>query len=903
MGTVNLGKVRDRVTGVERINGNGSAGTIDTYRVSFESSNYYDFNVTNGRNGVGQIVSFSGDSDSKNNLIVKIVNNQDKVLALLVKSSEQNDGYMQASFKVEKTAESTEGLVTTSTYAVIAYDPTGSQLFHATCELSNLATVLPVVTVTFSSGFEACLNAWCILYYDDSSTGITVDDELSDNSTNPVQNKVVTEEFNKYKSLSENYAVNIKFEDTSANILALTSDNGAGLGTDTGHWYYWNGTQYVDGGVYLSTDQALDIFTQDKKCAWIKEIYISDIGKARDISQIWNVNANPTLNNAYITFANSGGNDIVAYVLNDGSKNKMLPIIDSYDKIYGYIIIDWNLYPTSDYDPTTPLLANAYNLDYSPSIKEYITNQRVKLENANILLNGGDVVTDLYTTNLPSSINNTSYIWFPYYKWVRKINRIDYLSYAGTTYFYKITITNGVVSSSLITSVVNTSDENCKIKSVFVDVELNDNEYIGVNGAFFYDATERNYKSCSLDISTNVISSPDSQTLYFNCEYDENIVSRLKDLESFTNLKNRAILYDTKLTSNNSDITGTQTFDTYGLVVSSERLMLNKYYSVEERTINYVCKFTSNCTAQFVTIAGSSVNSTFVIDIATKNTGLMEGGLPTVRCPFLNNTDEFIVSISKMYLDYVVEIRDLNNGAVWKHTYTRNGTGGAGDGAIGTLVNVPMQWDYYAFNCTSGSMSISQILITAPKCDLLMYGDSISEPEAYYPKNQFAYSWTQLVRKAMGNKAVSSGRSGTSLDAINLRIQNELPFIKPKYCMITIGTNGGYTVSEMTTLIQYIKSLDIIPILNHIPCYNNNGDTTGFIAVNQVIDDVRANENIKGCDFDKATSVNNDGVTLDDTTMWLETYSDNSTYRHHPNMKGASRMFARILIDIPEIFE
>lgn len=202
MGTVNLGRVRDRVTGVERINGNGSAGTIDTYRVSFESSNYYDFNVTNGRNGVGQIVSFSGDSDSRNNLIVRIVNNQDKILALLVKSSEQNDGYMQASFKVEKTAESTEGLVTTSIYAVYAYDPTGSQLFFATCKLSNLAAFSPVVTFTFSSstsypsGFEACLNAWCILYYDDSSTGITVDGALSDSSTNPVQNKVVTSALN-----------------------------------------------------------------------------------------------------------------------------------------------------------------------------------------------------------------------------------------------------------------------------------------------------------------------------------------------------------------------------------------------------------------------------------------------------------------------------------------------------------------------------------------------------------------------------------------------------------------------------------------------------------------------------------------------------------------------------------
>jgi hypothetical protein len=38
--------------------------------------------------------------------------------------------------------------------------------------------------------------------------------------------------------------------DTSTNILAFTTDKGIYVGSDTGHWYYWNGTQYADGGVY-----------------------------------------------------------------------------------------------------------------------------------------------------------------------------------------------------------------------------------------------------------------------------------------------------------------------------------------------------------------------------------------------------------------------------------------------------------------------------------------------------------------------------------------------------------------------------------------------------------------------------------------------------------------------------
>ena len=44
--------------------------------------------------------------------------------------------------------------------------------------------------------------------------------------------------------------------DTSANILGFTSNKGIYVATDNGHWYYWNGSVYVDGGVYQSRDIA-----------------------------------------------------------------------------------------------------------------------------------------------------------------------------------------------------------------------------------------------------------------------------------------------------------------------------------------------------------------------------------------------------------------------------------------------------------------------------------------------------------------------------------------------------------------------------------------------------------------------------------------------------------------------
>lgn len=47
-----------------------------------------------------------------------------------------------------------------------------------------------------------------------------------------------------------------RYVNTSSNILSLTSNKGVAVATDNGHWYYWNGTQYVDGGVYQATQIA-----------------------------------------------------------------------------------------------------------------------------------------------------------------------------------------------------------------------------------------------------------------------------------------------------------------------------------------------------------------------------------------------------------------------------------------------------------------------------------------------------------------------------------------------------------------------------------------------------------------------------------------------------------------------
>ena len=370
-----------------------------------------------------------------------------------------------------------------------------------------------------------------------------------------------------------------------------------------------------------------------------------------------------------------------------------------------------------------------------------------------------------------------------------------------------------------------------------------------------------------------------------------------------------AVLYDKSISEQNTDIAGTQSFDEFGLIVDGIKV-LNKYYSVSDRTVSYTCSFGADTVALFETVeyVSSPFGANSVVRVSLPEKTVRIGSEPAEECPMLNDADVFTVSVTKHYQDFGVEICNTSTGEIWHTYYVNGGSGGVGKGAVCPGRGVGMQHDYYAVNKESGAaFGISAIRVTCAKCETLIYGDSITEPESYWPYDSFDESWTQLVVAGTDGRAMASGRGGTTIYQIMQRIGNELPYIKPKYCMVTIGTNGGSTVETLTELVRYIKSQGVIPILNHIPCYDNNGDTTGFIAVNRYVDTVRRNEGIGGCDLDIATSVNNDGVTVDTSTMWLEDYSNSayltgSTYYHHPNAKGSAAMYAQIRHDAPEIF-
>ena len=192
-----------------------------------------------------------------------------------------------------------------------------------------------------------------------------------------------------------------------------------------------------------------------------------------------------------------------------------------------------------------------------------------------------------------------------------------------------------------------------------------------------------------------------------------------------------------------------------------------------------------------------------------------------------------------------------------------------------------------------------QVVTSSSNIQCLLYGDSITEL-SYYPANVKDKDWVQLLKANAQGKVISSGRGSKSIAEVLLRIKNELPFIKARFVMITLGTNGGVTEDNLSELIEYIISCGSVPILNHIPCNINSGGISNHTSVNAIVDLVRNKYNITGVNFDVATSENLDGLVVDKNKMWWEDYggSVGSVY-HHPNVVGSLAMFNQILIDTP----
>ncbi len=368
-----------------------------------------------------------------------------------------------------------------------------------------------------------------------------------------------------------------------------------------------------------------------------------------------------------------------------------------------------------------------------------------------------------------------------------------------------------------------------------------------------------------------------------------------------------ALLYNKNVNSTNTLpellLNGVAQYSVEGLTVTGKNniVKLDKFYAVAERKVQYRAKFSADAKAIFRSSEG---DFNAYVDVQQKRISIATSPSTEKTVSFLQANRDYMVEVYHVYQESRLRIVDVKTGEAEEIAVVNDGQGGAGQGVLQPGFSVGMQWDHYCFGLVSGtSMLVKKITVYAlkKKVKLLMYGDSITQPEGYFPTKDFAQAWTQQVINRLGGDAMSSGRGGAQIDMVAGYIKNELPFIKADYVMVTIGTNGGNTEAKLTDLVNYIKSQGAIPILNNIPA-NESGTQVAEAAL---IDQVRTKLGVKGCRFDLATSLSGDGKEVDKATMYWEDYATTYGWQvyHHPNEIGGKKMFDQTLVDIPEIYQ
>jgi hypothetical protein len=366
-----------------------------------------------------------------------------------------------------------------------------------------------------------------------------------------------------------------------------------------------------------------------------------------------------------------------------------------------------------------------------------------------------------------------------------------------------------------------------------------------------------------------------------------------------------SVLYNIKINNNpvqELQLNGVAQYTPEGLnVTSSGNLVkLDKFYALAERMVRYHIKPSTDAKVIFQSSMG---DFTVFVDIPRKSISISTDPVSGLNVPFLEGNREYIVEIYHIYQQAKVRLIDLITNEDVEISVTNDGQGGVGGGVLQKGFAVGMQWDHYCFGLAEGtSVLVKQLTVKSLKksVKLMIYGDSITQPEGYFPSSDFQNAWTQMIINHLNGDAISSGRGGGTISMVLDYIKNELPYIEAEYVMVTIGTNGGNNEANLTELINYIKEQGSIPILNNIPS-NESGSQ---IENNKLIEKIRKQLNIKGCKFDLVTSINGDGKEVDKSLMYWEDYTNGwGQIYHHPNEKGGQKMYERTLVDIPEIYK
>ena len=256
--------------------------------------------------------------------------------------------------------------------------------------------------------------------------------------------------------------------------------------------------------------------------------------------------------------------------------------------------------------------------------------------------------------------------------------------------------------------------------------------------------------------------------------------------------KNQAVLYDQDLSDEKAIpaliTNGVAEYGKEGLKIfdTGKIVQLDKFYAIAERKIQYIVNFSDDAKAVFRSSQG---DFNAFVDVANKKISIATSPVTEVNADFLRSGHDYLVEVYHIYQKNKIRIVDIETGESREVVAVHDGQGGVGKGAVQTGFSAGMQWDHYCFGLKAGSsMIVKRITVKAMKNNvkLLIYGDSISQPEGYFPSKDFSLAWTQMMIHKLKGEAMSSGRGGATIDMVLEYIRNELPFIKTKFVWLPL---------------------------------------------------------------------------------------------------------------------
>lgn len=461
------------------------------------------------------------------------------------------------------------------------------------------------------------------------------------------------------------------------------------------------------------------------------------------------------------------------------------------------------------------------------------------------------------------------------------------------------TVPAGIASTDII-SVDTSLYEEGELVFVPVNIELADDEYIGMYGSLYFGTTA----NCGY-----------TQRNFFDGRADRNMcigywlvtdieTPKTKYIEIFKDDFSTKDLFNWAFNGTWNIVEGGIQSEANG---ESNYMRSNRVYHYDKRRMRLKFSCGSDSVIRAFCSYGSSMNAGdgatgIILDFVSKKLTLCKTGDGTdsqLRGSTINFGEElismefpdkfgdagdYILEFEKDELNISCTVFDCKTG---HKVYVTHEGWGAG------------RLNQYFGVCPMSGTSIILKEFTVDALynpDIVVVGDSITEGEGTTDKTK---KYCSRLRTDCPDKTiVLSSRGGDTINGVISKFYTEYLLVKPKLISILIGANMNNT-TELLNRVIWLSKLIGAKVVFHYTSPQTNNDR--MQANNQLIEAL--DEQYRGARFDMSLLTDNDPwITSEHPSLNvdLSLYSDNYL---HPNNDGHGEMYNRLKIDVPYFYD